>query len=294
MMLMLMLMVTRAAATANDHDNGEHDIVEHDDVDSRYMSLQERFPVEGDVMQASSFEMTEKADDDAAQLLERETAGHHRANGDDPLSSNALACISTSTVTVMVAPSQHEPSIDPLTGLVINAVSSVTGASVDMENGIPTKYHPENKPFINMYGSAGDEAASVTSFQTDHRLPQALVSGSDAAHAVVSSSILEEDRSITSADMVPSCIAIVDVPRRRRVVRKKNDTIVSTVGDQVFAERYDARPADDVVVLCALISGHCDISMREHEMAERWLAYWYDGSKEFAALKKKGLDLAGM
>lgn len=75
--------------------------------------------------------------------------------------------------------------------------------------------------------------------------------------------------------------------------RSANKALQSNLGMYGFAQRYQTRPDDNIVLAVAMVSAHHDMDAREQAMASFWLETWDDCSRDYKLLRRRGGDLAG-
>jgi len=160
-----------------------------------------------------------------------------------------------------------DDSIDPVTGMVIEAVSTVTQPSIDLE-GVNKLLAP---PEVN-HGDAEEElvpwtAGPITKEEEPENITVDIALDPEARE--------REDLAKKLADM-PDILS----------VRKK-------LGEKSFNRRYRGRPKDIVIIALGLISAHLDVPSRERDMARRLLSIFDDCSLSFKQHVSRGAGLSG-
>jgi len=75
--------------------------------------------------------------------------------------------------------------------------------------------------------------------------------------------------------------------------KSANKALQNNLGVYGFAQRYQKRPDDSIVLAVAMVSAHHDMDAREQAMASLWLETWDDCSRDYKLLRRRGRDLAG-
>ena len=157
-------------------------------------------------------------------------------------------------------------SIDPVTGMIINAVSTVTQPSVDLDGLNREVPAPE----VNL-GDPKEEYERWTA-----------------------GPIKREDESVN----ITVSICLDPEAKEREELAKKIAAgvpgvtkLLSSMGERAFNRRYRGRPKDIVIIALALISQHCDLAPRDRELAKKWLSVFDDCSPSFRFLVRRGEGL---
>jgi hypothetical protein len=82
--------------------------------------------------------------------------------------------------------------------------------------------------------------------------------------------------------------------RLKQRMMRANVGLEEEIGMELYSHRYLRRPRDNVVLFCAMISGHCDLNPREQEMGRKWCGVWDDASARFKRLMTIGFGLSGL
>lgn len=162
-------------------------------------------------------------------------------------------------------------SVDPLSGMVINAVSSITEPSICSEH--------QFKPLLGDDDTASANPNSYGDYdenEDDGEREDDARNGS-AESVNITANLALEDRF---------------APVKKRFIHNKD--LIDDIGIHAFESRYLVKPPDAVIIALAMMSSHIELSSREIEMAKRWLGLWDDNSLEFRLLKKKGIEMSGL
>ena len=162
-------------------------------------------------------------------------------------------------------------SIDPVTGMVIDAVSTVTQPSVDLD------------------GLNRELAAPEVNLGDPDEVYDPWTAGPVTRE--------EEPNNITVS------VCLDPEAKEREEIAKKiaqgipgftNTKLQRAMGERAFNRRYRGRPKDIVIIALALISRHCDLAQRDRELADKWLAIFDDCSASFRFLVRRGEGLNGL
>lgn len=168
----------------------------------------------------------------------------------------------------MPAGDGDDVSIDPVTGMEIEAVSTVTQPSVDLDGLNRELAAPE----VNL-GDPDEEYEPWTAGPVTRE---------------------EEPNNITVS------VCLDPEAKEREEVAKKiaqgipgftNTKLQQAMGERAFNRRYRGRPKDIVIIALALISRHCDLAQRDRELADKWLAVFDDCSASYRFLVRRGEGL---
>jgi hypothetical protein len=202
-------------------------------------------------------------------------------------------------------------SLNTMTNEVIETISDMSVPSVD-EDG----EYSEATPEVNMGDFALDYAAleevksrdaalleeeRVKQAKRDLAASAAQVAGPNTSGrnivATTPKKVGEDEKSADVTGIAVGNNNRVKSPKKRQPAgtrRVPNKDVVKVVGQATYEARYVNRPSDIVVLAMALIESHHEISLRERQMATRWLDTWDDNSRDFKLLKKKGMDMCGI
>lgn len=179
-----------------------------------------------------------------------------------------------------------------MTGVVLETMSEMTVPSIDQDGLLS-----EATPVVSL-GTAPPEGPemsaeaktekrrrrSSTADESGVEAADAAVAGNDGAALGGRGSKVGTDDAVNDNPMVPS----------NQIRKAANQLLVNALGLFEFEARYVQRPADDIVIAVAMVAAHIELESRERAMAQRWLDTWDDNSREFKALRRKGVDLAGL
>jgi len=167
---------------------------------------------------------------------------------------------------VSAGPGDDE-SVDPITGLVIEAVSTVTQPSIDLE-GVNRMLPP---PEVNL-GDNEEEMEPWTAGPITRE---------------------EEPENITVS-------VVLDPEGKEKVELAKkmgegmpNPNLRTKLGEKKFNRRYRGRPKDIVIIALALVSAHTEVGPRERDMALRLLGGFDDCTASYKFLVNRGIGLSG-
>jgi hypothetical protein len=201
-------------------------------------------------------------------------------------------------------------SLNTMTNEVIETISDMSVPTVD-EDGEFSEATPE----VNMGDFAVDYAAleAVKAKQAalleEERVKQAKRDAAAAQvgpptpttaggrNVVTATKVGEEEKSVDVTGIAVGNNNRVKSPKKRQPAgtrRVPNKDVVKVIGQATYEARYVNRPSDIVVLAMALIESHHEISLRERQMATRWLDTWDDNSRDFKLLKRKGMDMCGI
>lgn len=74
----------------------------------------------------------------------------------------------------------------------------------------------------------------------------------------------------------------------------RNRDLLQTLGAFEFEARYRQTPEDSVIMALSMTMHHVEVNVRVRELAEFWLEFWADGSREYKLLILKGRNLCGL
>jgi len=66
------------------------------------------------------------------------------------------------------------------------------------------------------------------------------------------------------------------------------------IGENLYSQRYLARPRDAIVLFCAMAAFHADLQDRERAMGNKWIGLWDDASVRYKRLIVIGSGLSGL
>lgn len=158
-------------------------------------------------------------------------------------------------------------SIDPVTGMVIEAVSTITQPSVDL-NGV----------------------------NREVETPRPNITGEDDQEPWYAGPITKEDE----PENITGSIALDPEAKDREDMAKKiaqgiiGAQLKQQMGDKAFNRRYRGRPKDVVIIALGLISEHLEVPQRDRDSAKRLLSLFDDCSASFKFLAARGAGLNGL
>ena len=175
-------------------------------------------------------------------------------------------------------------SIDPVTGKVIEAVSTITQPSIDLDGVNRDAPVPE----VNLGGGPEEEGEDAEDVWADVE-----------ARLAAAAEVPEDARS----NNITADLALDPAVKEREELAKKiamggagavvAAALKSKMGEKAFNRRYRGRPKDVVIIALALISNHLEVPERERCMASRLLSVFDDCSPSFKFLVVRGTGLNG-
>jgi len=199
----------------------------------------------------------------------------HAAASSSSSSSSSSSTTASSRTSPRAEGGEQEDvkSIDPATGLEVDAVSTVTQPSIDLDGTFI-----EPMPEVNF----GDPNAS---YEEPFVLPDMSGRHGDGDSTNITNELAldpeAKERAKKERAKIRAGGGLVENPAMR-----------STLGDLAYLKRYKRRPRDQVIMFCAMISEHCDLRDSDKALGKKWLAVWDDASLAFRRIVKIGKGLS--
>lgn len=74
----------------------------------------------------------------------------------------------------------------------------------------------------------------------------------------------------------------------------RNRELLQSLGLSEYDARYRQTPEDAVIAALSLAMHHIEVSPQTRELAEFWLEFWADGSRDFKLMILRGRNLCGL
>jgi len=214
--------------------------------------------------------------------------GHQNEDKDDDESADPSMQVSHQQVSAQHQQQQDEEedvqSIDPVTGKIIEAVSTITQPSIDLDGVNRDAPVPE----VNLGGGPEEEGEDAEDVWADVE-----------ARLAAAAEVPEDARS----NNITAELALDPAVKEREELAKKiamggagavvAAALKAKMGEKAFNRRYRGRPKDVVIIALALISNHLEVPERERSMASRLLSVFDDCSPSFKFLVVRGTGLNG-
>jgi len=158
---------------------------------------------------------------------------------------------------------------DPLVGMDIDCASTISMQSIDVD-GINDRLEEKLDPNL---GDPTKEYENV--------FPGASqVADTDSTNISNDQALDPEDKERGN--------------RYRDKTVRINIGLQEEIGEELYSQRYLARPRDAIVLFCAMAAYHSDLQERERMMGQKWIGLWDDASARYRRLIVIGSGLSGL
>lgn len=183
-------------------------------------------------------------------------------------------------------------SIDPITGMVIEAVSTVTTPSIDYDNGFV-----EVTPRVDI-GEEDTEEPDAAETRRRNAALKRYMKGDPPSNITGAMQPPEDVEVAADKEEGKENINVEggeggELGAAGDAIEAAKETNLD-VDNPAFEARYKERPEDIVVLAMSMCVAHHDISPSFQELAGKLLGAWDDASRDYRLLRRKGESLAGL